>query len=50
MKHAYVFCIVLCVHLLILQQKIKVRNGIKILHLLGSLKITIFTQMKVLHC
>jgi hypothetical protein len=50
MKHAYVLCIVLSVHLFILPQNIKVRNGVNILHLPSSLKIMIFTQMKVLHC
>ncbi len=50
MKHAYVLCIVLSVHLFIFPQKIKVCNGIKILHLPRSLKIMIFTRMKVLHC
>jgi hypothetical protein len=50
MKHAYVLCIVLNVHLFIFPQKIKVWNGIKILHLPRSLKIMIFTRMKVLHC
>jgi hypothetical protein len=50
MKHAYVLWIVLNVQLFILPQNIKIHNGIKILHLPRSLKIMIFTQMKVLHC
>jgi hypothetical protein len=50
MKHAYVLWIVLNVQLFILPQNIKIHNGTKILHLPRSLKIMLFTQMKVLHC